>query len=63
MKCIEGEAPYGKLIYEHPVACDGLSLWMEKLPAEEQQELLEKMQEVRRQGTKLFEYYRERQNA
>lgn len=52
-----------ELIYEHPIACDGLSLWMERFPAEEQQDLLEKMQEVRRQGTSLSEYYRERQNA
>lgn len=51
------------LIYEHPISCDGLSLWMERLPAEEQQQLLEKMQEVRQQGTRLSEYYRERQAA
>lgn len=52
-----------ELIYEHPIGCDGLSLWMERLSTEEQQHLLNKMQEARRQGTKLSEYYRERQNA
>jgi len=52
-----------ELIYEHPIACDGLSLWMEKLPEEEQRGLFEKMSEVRRQGTSLSEYYRERQSA
>ena len=52
-----------ELIYEHPIACDGLSLWMERMGAEEQQQLLEKMQEVRRQGTRLSEYRRERQAA
>lgn len=52
-----------ELIYEHPIACDGLSLWMEKLPDAEQQGLFEKMREVRRQGTSLSEYYRERHNA
>jgi hypothetical protein len=50
-----------ELIYEHPIACDGLSLWMERLPAEEQNDLLAKMQEVRRQGTRLSDYRRERQ--
>lgn len=52
-----------ELIYEHPISCDGLSLWMERLPAEEAQQLYQKMQEVRRQGTRLSEYYRERQAA
>lgn len=52
-----------ELIYEHPISCDGLSLWMERLSAEEQSHLLEKMLEVRRQGTTLSEYYRERQSA
>lgn len=50
------------LIYEHPIACDGLSLWMERLPAGEQNDLLGKMQQVRRQGTRLSDYRRERQN-
>ncbi len=48
------------LIYEHPISCDGLSLWMERLSSEEQQELLDKMKEVRRQGTRLSAYERER---
>lgn len=52
-----------ELIYEHPIACDGLSLWMERIPAGEQDQLLDKMREVRRQGTLLSEYYRERQHA
>jgi len=52
-----------ELIYEHPIACDGLGLWMERLEEGKQQQLLEKMQEVRQQGTLLSEYYLERQNA
>ncbi len=52
-----------ELIYEHPIACDGLSLWMERLSIAEQQDLFDRMQEVRKQGTLLSEYYRERQNA
>jgi hypothetical protein len=51
------------LIYEHPVSCDGLTLWMERLSSAEQRQLEERMQEVRRQGTKFSEYYLERQNA
>jgi hypothetical protein len=52
-----------ELIYEHPVSCDGLTLWMERLSPEEQQQLLEKMSEIRRQGTRFSEYYVERQAA
>lgn len=52
-----------ELIYEHPISCDGLGLWMERLTQDEQQELAERMQAVRRVGTRLSEYYRERQNA
>ncbi len=52
-----------ELIYEHPVTCDGLSLWIERLPEEEQHHLLERMQKVRREGTKLSEYQHERQSA
>ncbi|HZP01161.1 MAG TPA: hemerythrin domain-containing protein [Terriglobia bacterium] len=52
-----------ELIYEHPVACDGLTLWIEKLTAEERERLSERMSEVRKQATSLSEYYRERQNA
>lgn len=51
-----------ELIYEHPISCDGLSLWMERLSQEEAERLLERMQEVRRKGTGLSEYYLERQN-
>ncbi len=52
-----------ELIYEHPISCDGLSLWIERLPAESQEELFQMMLAVRKQGTKLSEYYRERQAA
>ncbi len=52
-----------ELIYEHPISCDGLSLWMERLPQGDQQELFEKLQSVRRQGTRLSEYYLERQSV
>ena len=52
-----------ELIYEHPISCDGLSLWIERLPAKDQEELFQKMLAVRKQGTKLSEYYRERQAA
>lgn len=52
-----------ELIYEHPISCDGLSLWMERIPAPEQEALFARMRQVRRQGIKLSEYYRERQNA
>lgn len=48
------------LIYEHPISCDGLSLWMERLSPEEQQELLAKMHKVRQAGTRLSDYYHER---
>ena len=52
-----------ELIYEHPISCDGLSLWMERLSVDEQDQLLEKMRTVREQGTKLSEYYSERREA
>ncbi len=52
-----------ELIYEHPISCDGLSLWIERLPAKKQEDLFQKMLAVRKQGTKLSEYYRERQAA
>ncbi len=51
------------LIYEHPIGCDGLSLWMERLGAEERDELWKQMHATRRKGTGLFDYYYERQNA
>jgi hypothetical protein len=37
-----------ELIYEHPISCDGLSLWMERLPAKENEDFLKKMEEIRR---------------
>ena len=52
-----------ELIYEHPISCDGLSLWIERLPLNEREDLLQKMLDIRKQGTKLSEYYRERQAA
>ncbi len=52
-----------ELIYEHPISCDGLSLWMERLPREELERLFDAMQSVRRQRTSLSDYYRERQAA
>ncbi len=52
-----------ELIYEHPISCDGLSLWIERLPTQQQEELFARLVEVRKQGTKLAEYYRERQGA
>ncbi len=52
-----------ELIYDHPVTCDGLSLWIEKLSSEQQEELYYRMQECRNQGTTFSEYYRERQNT
>lgn len=51
------------LIYEHPIACDGLSLWMERIPPSKQDELFEQMNNVLRQGTTLSEYYLERHNS
>jgi len=51
------------LLYEQPISCEGLSLWIERLSAEDQEDLFQKMVAVRKQGTKLFEYYRERQAA
>ena len=52
-----------ELIYEHPISCDGLSLWIERRPTEDQEDLFQKRLAVRKQGTKLFEYYHERQPA
>lgn len=52
-----------ELIYEHPISCDGLSLWIERLPEGQREDLLQKMLDTRKQGTKLSEYYRERQAA
>jgi len=52
-----------ELIYEHPISCDGLSLWIERLPEYQRQDLLQRMLDTRKQGTRLSEYYRERQAA
>lgn len=52
-----------ELIYEHPIGCDGLSLWIERLPSQERDKLLRQMQEVRLEGTPLSEYYYERHTA
>ena len=52
-----------ELIYEHPISCDGLSLWIERLPESRREGLLQKMLDTRKQGTRLSEYYRERQTA
>ncbi|HXG35211.1 MAG TPA: hemerythrin domain-containing protein [Bryobacteraceae bacterium] len=51
---------YLDLIWEHPVTCDGLSLYIERLPAEQQESLLERMQEMRRKATTLLEYRKQR---
>jgi hypothetical protein len=51
------------LIYEHPVSCDGLSLWLERLPEEQSLQLSELLAAVRKQGTSFSEYDRERRNA
>ena len=48
------------LIWEHPITCDGLSLYIERLPPKVQASLLEQMEEKRRQGTTLLEYRQER---
>jgi len=52
-----------ELIYEHPISCDGLTLWMERLTEAEQDALLQKMQEARQQGTRFSAYYLERHQA
>ncbi len=51
------------LIYEHPIGCDGLSLWIERMTLQEQDDLLLKMLEVRRQGTTLWDYEGERYSS
>jgi hypothetical protein len=49
-----------EMIWEHPVTCDGLSLYIERLPADAQSSLLERMEEMRREGTTLLDYRKER---
>ena len=51
---------YLDLVWEHPVTCDGLALYIERLPAGIQAALLNKMEDLRRQGTTLLEYRKER---
>ncbi|HWP60243.1 MAG TPA: hemerythrin domain-containing protein [Candidatus Acidoferrales bacterium] len=51
---------YLDLIWEHPVTCDGLGLYIERLPGNVQQSLLSRMEELRREGTTLLEYQKER---
>jgi len=48
------------LIWEHPVTCDGLSLYIERLPDNAKATLLNRMEEMRREGTTLLEYRKER---
>jgi len=51
---------YLDMVWEHPVTCDGLALYVERLPEGVQAALLNKMEELRRQGTTLLEYRKER---
>ncbi|MBI3697109.1 MAG: hypothetical protein HY238_20020, partial [Acidobacteria bacterium] len=48
------------LIWEHPVTCDGLSLYIERLPADTQAGLLALMEAQRREGTTLLDYRKQR---
>lgn len=48
------------LIREHPVTCDGLSLYIERLPLDAQASLADRMEELRREGTTLLKYRKER---
>jgi hypothetical protein len=52
-----------QLIYEHPISCDGLSLWMERLPSAQHRHPYEKTQEIRKHGTSFSDYARERRPA
>ncbi len=56
----EAAAANLELIQEHPVTCDGLSLYIERFPNPVQTELLTAMDELRHQGTTLLEYRKER---
>lgn len=51
---------YLDLIWEHPISCDGLSLYIERLRGDVQKALLGKMNAMRRQGTTLLDYRKER---
>lgn len=56
----ESAAAALELMWGHPIRCDGLCLYIERLPDHVQSELLEQLQELRRQGTTLLEYQNER---
>lgn len=49
-----------ELIWEHPITCDGLSLYIERLPRSVQANLLNRMEELRQEGITLLEYQKER---
>jgi hypothetical protein len=51
---------YLDLIWEHPITCDGLSLYIERLPEDTQDSLLKRMDALRREGTTLLEYRKQR---
>lgn len=57
---VESAAAYLDLIREHPISCDGLSLYIERLPTDMQTALLNEMNAMRRQGTTLLDYRTER---
>lgn len=52
-----------EFISEHPIACDGLSLWMERLSTEQRGDLYAKMEQIRSQETTFSDYARERRPA
>ncbi|MBI3910320.1 MAG: hemerythrin domain-containing protein [Armatimonadetes bacterium] len=56
----EAAAANLELIREHPVTCDGLSLYIERLPEAVQAALLSQMEAQRREGTALLQYRKER---
>lgn len=56
----EAAAATLELIWEHPITCDGLSLYIERLPRSAQTSLLTRMEELRQEGTTLLEYQKER---
>ena len=47
---------YLDLIWEHPITCDGLSLYIERLPEQVQNALFNQMEKLRREGTTLLDY-------
>lgn len=56
----EAAAANLELIWEHPITCDGLSLYIERLPAAVQSTLVGQMEKLRREGITLLEYRKER---